>query len=322
MSAGTDVKRARDAGRRIVANSFKFSALPWSATRQNWGASKVLKRLWNAPALAAAAVAALGYAGQATAAEPSWPAQVAARYKLYFNDFEVGAYKFKSNFNGKSYDAASEAEISALFGAFKWRGNIKGEGAAETARPRPAGYRLDFKSKSKRGSITLGFDRAGVTSVDVQPSKPPNPEAVPVRAEHTQGVFDPMSAILAITRSVNKNPCEKKIPIFDGKARFDLVMSYKAEQQISDRSSGQPERLIICRVKYVPVAGHKPKDFESPWVNYDAIEIALRPIPSANIFVPYRVTIPTTIGAAVMLAETVDIVTAGQSQIALKQPAD
>lgn len=286
------------------------------------GAINVLKRLLATPALVAAASATIACVGPVAAADPSWPAEVAARYKLYFNEFEVGSYKFQSRFAGKSYDATSQAEISALFGAFKWRGDIKGEGAAEAARPRPAGYKLDFKTKSRRGSVTLGFDRGNIASVDLQPSKPPNPEAVPIKPEHTKGVFDPMSAILAITRSVGKNPCDKRIPIFDGKARFDLVMSYKSEQQISDRQSGQPERLIVCRVKYVPVAGHKPKDFEDPWVDYNAIEIALRPIPSANIFVPYRVTIPTTLGAAVMMAETVDIITAGQVQIALKQAVE
>ncbi|MFN0217715.1 MAG: DUF3108 domain-containing protein [Hyphomicrobium sp.] len=283
----------------------------------------MLKRLSKFAVLLAASGAVFPAVLPAQAADASWPQQVAASYKLYFNGFEVGGYRFESRFNGKSYDATSNANVSALFGAFKWKGDIKGEGAAEAARPRPVGYKLTFKTKSKKGSVELGFNAGAVASVALLPNKPPNPESVPLQPEHYKNVFDPMSAILAITRSVNKNPCDKRIPIFDGKARFDLEMSYKGEERIADKTpSGQPERLVVCRVKYVPIAGHKPKDFESPWVDYNSIEIALRPIPSANIFVPYRVTVPTTLGAAVMMAETVDITTAGHAQIALKQQAE
>lgn len=283
----------------------------------------VLKRLANSYSGVLLAATLASAAAPAGAADQSWPAQVSARYKLNFNKFEVGSYEFLSRFNGKTYDAASRAEISALFGAFNWRGDIVGAGGAEGVRPRPSGYKMTFKTKSKQGSIALGFAGADVASVDLQPTKPPHPDAVPVTAEHYKGVLDPMSAILAITRAGAKNPCDKRIPIFDGKARFDLVMSYKGEQKIADSSPpDQPKTLVVCRVKYVPIAGHKPKDFENPWVDYSHIEIALRPVPSANIFVPYRVTIPTTLGEAEMLAESVDITTAGQVQIAFKQRTD
>lgn len=268
-------------------------------------------------------VLAILAAAPASAADATWPAEVAARYKLYFNGFEVGAYEFRSTVNGKTYDAKSRAEVSALFGAFTWKGDIHSAGAADGTRPRPKGYVMTFQSKSKQGSITLGFDKGAVASVAVVPPKKPNPEAVPLTAADYKGVLDPMAAILAISRAGATNACDKRIPIFDGKARFDLVMSYKGEQRVADaKPTGQPNTLIVCRVKYTPIAGHKPKDFENPWVDYNRMEITLRPVPSANIFVPYRVTIPTTLGSAVMVADSVNITTAGQAQIALKQPAE
>lgn len=54
-------------------------------------------------------------------------------------------------------------------------------------------------------------------------------------------------------------------------------------------------------------------------VDYDAMEIALRPVPSANLYVPYRVTIPTSLGAAVMSAESIWITSANNTEIALTQ---
>jgi hypothetical protein len=72
-------------------------------------------------------------------------------------------------------------------------------------------------------------------------------------------------------------------------------------------------------VKYIPIAGHKPGDFVKPWIDYDHIEIALRAIPSAGIYVPYRVSVPSTIGPAMMTAEEIHITAPNNVQIALKQ---
>lgn len=256
----------------------------------------------------------------ARAAEPSWPADVAAHYKLYFNGFDVGSYNFESRFDGKGYAAQSSAQISALFGAFKWRGDITSAGTLAKAKPRPNAYELSYKSKKKQVKVALSFDAAGVKSVQLTPNKPPSAESVPLKPEHYKNVYDPMSAILAISHPAAGEPCRGKIPIFDGKARFDLVMSLKGREKISEkRPSGQPNEVVVCRVKYVPIAGHKPKDFVNPWIDYNGIEIALRPIPSAGIYVPYKIQIPTTIGAAVVSADKVTITSADRTEIALSQ---
>lgn len=277
-----------------------------------------LRRLAGMAVLGLFATVAAPFPAQA--ADPSWPASVAAKYKLYFGGFEVGTYRFQSTSNGKTYATTGSADVSALFGAFKWKGGIESSGTLGPKAPAPAGYKLTFKSKSKTGSVTLAFDKGGVNKVDIEPAKPPHPDAVPVKPEHLKSVFDPMSSILAMTHGSSDNPCDRTIPIFDGKVRFNLVMSAKGEQSIKEeKPTGQPKALKVCKVKYVPLAGHKPKDFAKPWVDYDAMEITLRPVPSANIYVPYTVTIPTTIGAAVMSAESINITSSDHTQIALTQ---
>ena len=256
----------------------------------------------------------------AVAGDASWPTTVSATYKLAFGGFQVGKYHFQSNSDGKTYTTTASADVSALFGAFKWKGGIESRGTLSASAPSPSTYKLSYKSKSKDTSVTLGFDKGAVKSVALVPAKPPHPEAVPVKPEHLKDVFDPMSSILAITHATGPNPCDRTIPIFDGKVRFNLVMSAKGDQKLKeDRASGQPKELKVCKVQYVPIAGYKPKDFQKPWVDYSGIEIALRPVPSANLYVPYRVSIPTTLGSAVMSAETVNITASNNTQIALTQ---
>ena len=49
----------------------------------------------------------------------------------------------------------------------------------------------------------------------------------------------------------------------------------------------------------------------------DAIEVALRPIPSANVFIPYQATIPTLAGSAAIFVKRIEIDSPGKPQIAL-----
>jgi Protein of unknown function (DUF3108) len=270
---------------------------------------------------ARAFAAAVLLAAPACAEDAKWPSSVSSRYKLSFNGFEVGSYSFESTSNGKTYAATSSANVSALFGAFKWKGTITASGAVTPENPRPVSYQMNYRTKSKAGLVRLGFDNASsIKSLAVEPKKDPNPEAVPVKPEHMKSVFDPMSAIMAMTHAGAGNPCSKKLAVFDGKVRFNLTLSPKGQERLTEaKPSGQPKELHICKVKYDPVAGHKPKDFANPWVDYGAIEIALRPVPSAGVYVPYRITVPTTLGAAVMVADRIDITAPNNIVIALTQ---
>lgn len=275
-------------------------------------------RVYVSAVLVAAAAALSSVPVYAAPAGAAWPHSVSSVYRLYFNGFDVGSFAFQSNSNGKSYSATSKADVSALFGAFKWKGTISATGTLGASKPLPSAYQLNFKTKSKAGTIKLGFAPDGVKTVAVEPKKPPHPDSVPVKPEHMKSVFDPMSAILAMTHAGEGNPCAKTVPVFDGKARFNLVMSFKGRQKITEKTaSGQPSEVYVCKVKYEPVSGHKPKDFVNPWVDYSGIEIALRPVPSAGVYVPYSITVPTSLGAAVMSAERVDINPDGNSTIAL-----
>ena len=60
---------------------------------------------------------------------------------------------------------------------------------------------------------------------------------MPLREQHLKGVLDPLSAIMVLSRGSSANPCDRRLPIFDGKERFDLVFSYKGEMQGRPSSS-------------------------------------------------------------------------------------
>jgi hypothetical protein len=184
--------------------------------------------------------------------------------------------------------------------------------------PKPAAFTFDFKSSAKSGSTKLGFDDGTVTSIAHVPPAPPKSGIVPLRQQHLKGVIDPLSAIMMVARGPAASPCNRRLQIFDGKERFDLVLTYKGQAKISEQQpSGQPGMGYVCRVKYHPVAGHKVDAENSHLATTDGIEVILRPIPSANVLVPYQVTIPTILGYATLNSRRIEIEAPGKPQIAL-----
>jgi len=122
-------------------------------------------------------------------------------------------------------------------------------------------------------------------------------------------VLDPLSGVMALSLGNIAKPCEQKLPIFDGKQRFDLVFSP------TGRSKGADQ---VCRVRLVPISGHKKGEGAGSVIAGD-IEVVMRPVPKANILIPYRVTVPTIIGAAVLASDRIEITMPDQKRIAFKR---
>jgi len=102
--------------------------------------------------------------------------------------------------------------------------------------------------------------------------------------------------------------------------RFDLALSPKGQVALPEKHpSGQPTTGVVCRIRYIPVAGYKADAGTSYMANSNDIDIILRPLPNANIFLPYQVTIPTIAGPATLTVRRVNIITNTQQQIAWSQ---
>jgi len=257
-------------------------------------------------------------AGPQTAAAEAWPANVRAVYDINFNGFNVGTFEFQSQAEQQSYTLLGNARLSVLLGAFTWDGETRSFGLIVKQEPKPASFTFDFRSNLRAGSTKLGFANGAVTNIAHLPPEPPKPDVIPLREQHLKGVVDPLSAIMVISRGPSANPCDRRIPIFDGKERFDLVFSYKRDMRVVEQApSGQPEVAHVCRVKYLPIAGHKADSDTSFMAANNEIEVALRPIPSANVFIPYQISIPTMAGSATIVSKRVEIVSPGKPQIAL-----
>jgi hypothetical protein len=254
----------------------------------------------------------VGGGGVESAVAGPWPATIRAAYEVNFNGINVGTFEFEAQTEDESYSLTGNAHLTLLLGAFTWIGETRAFGMLADQVPRPAVFSFDFKANNKTGSTKVDFGEDSVLSVKHNPLPTPKSDVVPLRDQHLRGVLDPLSAVMVVSNYSKADPCERRLPIFDGKERFDLVMTYKGEVKVSEQQpSGQPAIAHVCRVKYRPIAGHKAD------ATTDAIEVSLRPVPSANILVPYQITIPTMLGYATIVSKRVEIDSPGRPQIAL-----
>jgi hypothetical protein len=238
--------------------------------------------------------------------------KVTATYNIAFNGIGIGDIKFWSNMTTKQYTLTAKASISVLLGmAMDWKGSTSSSGSVTAKGPQPVNYNLSWESSDKSEQVELRFTNNTVQEVLVNPPKALKPGRIPITEEHLRDVVDPMSAVVLLSRVSAKKggaeACERRLPIFDGKMRYDLIFSYKGTRQLNKEGYNGP--AYVCRVKFVPIAGHRPGRKEDAMTGSENIEVWLVPLPETHLVAPYYVSIPTPAGSASMTSERFDIET-------------
>jgi hypothetical protein len=260
-------------------------------------------------------------------AEPvtDWPSQVSAAYKISFSAFgDIGTFSFQSKVTPDGYALTSSADIKVPL-VYKWAAKVTASGKLAGDKPVPSDYFFQSSGRPVIGSertqsIRMALrDRAVATITILPPSSSGGPGYVPLTPAHKRDVLDPLTAVLAMSRvKGDGNPCNRKLEIFDGKTRFDLVLSPGGQARVPEtKPSGQPVMGAVCNVRYVPVGGFKDNEDSRRMANQTGMKIAFRPVPSANLVVPYQIVVPTVAGTATVTLQRMDITAAGQKQIAL-----
>lgn len=243
----------------------------------------------------------------------SWPVAVDTRYRLQWEGMKVGWLNVKSNFTANSYSVTGSAKVRVLFGKFKWWGSASTSGELVEGVPQPVTYSLAWHQKRKKKNllIRMGFKDRIATDIDVTPPPKVRPDTVPLLPDHKADAFDPLSAILMLTKVDKRPPCKRRVGVFDGKQRYDIVLTPKRSKHLS-RSARKATRkhTYVCRITYEPVAGHRDNaDTKTIAANRNA-EIVMRRVPGTTIAIPYSFTVATAWGTATMVTDRIKVVTA------------
>jgi hypothetical protein len=231
---------------------------------------------------------------------------VNAVYHINWLGSHVGNFNLRSSISSHQYNVTATADISVFFGSFRWRGVTSSRGLMTAAGPVPQSYSFRYSTGERGESVELRFAQRAVQDIRVNPPPYPSSRHVPLTAAHLQNVVDPLSAVILLAQARlarhSGNACNRRLPIFDGKLRFDIVLVPKGTRTVGEGGGRVRGTAYVCGVHYVPIAGHKA----GPVSNGDyvtgntGIEVWLVPLPEAGLLVPYFISVPTPGGTATL----------------------
>ncbi len=170
----------------------------------------------------------------------------------------------------------------------------------------PASYAASTVTSKKSEAVHIILSGGNVKEYGIEPEPPVDPDRIPVLDAHRRGVLDPMTgAMLRVPGSgdpLSPEACRGSAAVFDGRMRYDLKLDFKRMETVkAEKSYHGP--VVVCATYFAPIAGYIP---DRPVIKYliaqRNIEIAFAPIAGTRILVPFRMTIPTPLGLAMLEA--------------------
>ena len=122
-----------------------------------------------------------------------------------------------------------------------------------------------------------------------------------------------MSGAFLSAHSENPNGdlkvCNQTLPVFDGKQRFDLVLTPKRAVNVQrSATSGYTGPAVICRVKFIPIAGYQPDNPGIRLMQQTERDRGLAdPGQGTYMYVPYRIVLPTPVGYGSALVTSIAV---------------
>lgn len=229
-----------------------------------------------------------------------------AHYRVSLGGLPIGSGAWVIDLADDHYTMAASGQATGVMKAFSSgdgaaavRGNIAGVKLA------PSTYAINVRTSSRLDQVRIALAGGAVKDLSVEPPVQPDSKRVPLTEGHKRGVIDPVSAGMVPSAGANglgPEACNRTLPIFDGRQRFDLALSYKRMDR-SQAEKGYDGPVVVCAVKYVPVGGYEPDKAATRFLrDSDEMEMWFAPIAGTRFLAMYRITIPTLIGPAVLEA--------------------
>ena len=238
----------------------------------------------------------------------AWAQKLDARYAITMTGVRVGQSTWKATIGDERYSAEATGGSVDLLSIF-----TKGEGVAQTSGSVkdgalvPASFSSAMVEEGEKTEIKMTFEEGTVT--DVVDKGPAPADRVPLREEHLRGVTDPLSALLlansANAGGLSRQTCERTLAIFDGRRRYDLVLSFKHLEELARKP--YEGRVLVCNLVLRPVAGHRANSVVMKYIaGRRDIEIAFAPMAGGRYLAPLRLTVPTLLGTIAIEATQFD----------------
>jgi Protein of unknown function (DUF3108) len=260
----------------------------------------------------AAAVAATVLLTLAVARPAQAQGRLDARYEASLAGIPVGKGAWTIEIAEDQYNAAASGGTSGLLKAFAGgSGTGASQGKVVGGVLVPSSYSATTISSKKSETIHMALVGGAVKEFSIDPEPPVDPERIPVTDAHRRGVLDPMTGSLlrvpGAADLMSPDSCRTGTAIFDGRMRYDLKLDFKRMDTVK-AEKGYRGPVVVCAIYFAPIAGYIP---DRAAIKYLAaqrnIEVWFAPIAGTRVLVPFKMSVPTPLGTAML--EAVDFVT-------------
>lgn len=246
---------------------------------------------------------------------PAWPeygraeteAKLDARYIASLAGIPVGSGRWWLEIRDDKYSAAASGTTSGWLKVFtSGQGKTIAQGTVANGQPIPRRYDSTIIANKKTDEVEMAIEDGNVKKFTVKPETPPNPDRVPITEAERHAIVDPMTAAL-VRVSGNGKPlspeaCNRSAPIFDGRLRYDLKLAFKRMDKVK-AEKGYEGAVVVCSVYFSPLAGHIPGRRVITYLAEERdMEVWLAPVAGTRVLVPFRISVPTPIGLAILQA--------------------
>jgi hypothetical protein len=167
----------------------------------------------------------------------------------------------------------------------------------------PRTYNSDIEGGNKHQLVGLLFGDKGPTSID---AAPPYDARFPVSDEQKLSSVDPVSSLLYVAlgqSATQQAPCGVSVPVFDGRRRYDLKLSFDKNDDVSTGRKGPYNGPALhCIARYQRVAGFKPPKHGHKVSEIPPIDVWLAPLSDGSFLVPVRMQLDSEFGGIVAKA--------------------
>jgi len=266
---------------------------------------KKLMRTRRAGRAIAAILAAVFWAdaGHVAAAQ----GRLEAEYSATLAGIPIGRGTWTIDISEDEFSASANGATAGLLRFFtSGAGTGVTHGTITTGHPVPMSYAATVTTNDKIDDVRIAFTGGNVKDFTVEPPVGPNPERVPVTDADRRSVLDPMTSTMNFVGGggdpLSPQACNRKVPVFDGRVRYDLDSEFK-RVEIVKAPKGYQGPVMVCAVYFTAVSGYIPSSAIIKYLTAirDA-EAWIAPIAGTRVLVPFRFSLPTPVGTGVVQA--------------------
>lgn len=250
-----------------------------------------------------AAIPALLLFAASASATAAQTTRLDATYSVYLTGIPVGRASVTIDLSDSGFSVSGSARTAKFIRILsKGEGSATVRGTLQANRILSSVFSGRYTSSRREQKIEISTENGTVKNISIEPPLPAIDERrVAITKETRKNVVDPLSAALALVSSnadkLSPEFCNRTLPVFDGRYRFDVVLSFLRTETVSGSSDGYRGPALVCRARYVPIAGHR-KDAEAVGQmakNRDML-VWLAPVQGTRVLVPVKASLSSPIG--------------------------